>query len=113
MLETAWPRVWPDDGNEKDSSFLEGMLEEQFKIAPESTPEQGYRRLLDAADDYITIHQGFFGGYNGTLMPRPDKETRFRLRGKLLPFLDRHGLAVLKPAFEQYFMLYGYGYLSS
>ena len=29
-----------------------------FQIAPESTPEQGYRRLLDAADDYITIHQG-------------------------------------------------------
>ena len=30
-METAWPRVW-DDGNEKDSSFLEGMLEEQFKV---------------------------------------------------------------------------------
>ena len=43
-------------------------------------------------------------------MPRPDKETRFRLRGKLLPFLERNGLAILKPAFEQYFMLFGYGY---
>ena len=42
-------------------------------------------------------------------MPRPNKETRFRLRGKLLPFLDRNGLALLKPAFEQYFMLFGYG----
>ena len=52
---------------------------------------------------------GFFGGYNGTLMQRPDKETRFRLRGKLLPFLDRNGLSILKPAFEQYFMLFGYG----
>ena len=31
VLETAWPRVW-DDGNQKDSSFLEGMLEEQFKV---------------------------------------------------------------------------------
>ena len=31
VLETAWPRVW-DDGNENDSSFLEGMLTEQFKV---------------------------------------------------------------------------------
>ena len=31
VLETAWPRVW-DDGNESDSSFLEGMLTEQFKV---------------------------------------------------------------------------------
>ena len=58
----------------------------------------------------MSLLPGFFGGYNGTLMPRPDKETRFRLRGKLLPFLERNGLAILKPAFEQYFMLFGYGY---
>ena len=31
VLETDWPRVW-DDGNREDSSFLEGMLEEQFKV---------------------------------------------------------------------------------
>lgn len=36
VLETAWPRVW-DDGNENDSSFLEGMLTEQFKVMSMTT----------------------------------------------------------------------------
>ena len=36
VLETDWPRVW-DDGNEEDSSFLEGMLEEQFKVLQSDT----------------------------------------------------------------------------